>query len=120
MAYISLFHALKDLAISRGLQFSPQLILSDFESGLISAIQAKFPEAHHQDCYFHFTEAIWKKVQHLGACLERALVQRTYICSSCKSIRKPWPWGRTLCCNQQQSILATEVNVTNSEEENLL
>ncbi|KAL2642748.1 hypothetical protein R1flu_010335 [Riccia fluitans] len=66
VAYISLFDALKDLAITRGQQFSPQLILSDFESGLIPAIQAEFPEAHHQGCYFHFTQAIWKTVQHLG------------------------------------------------------
>ncbi|KAL3697452.1 hypothetical protein R1sor_011528 [Riccia sorocarpa] len=42
VAYISLFRALKDHAVARGRQFSPQLILSDFESGLILAIRAEF------------------------------------------------------------------------------
>ncbi|KAL3678244.1 hypothetical protein R1sor_021200 [Riccia sorocarpa] len=66
VAYISLFCTLKDHAIARGRQFSPQLILSDFESGLIPTVRAEFLDVHHQGCYFHFTQAIWRKVQELG------------------------------------------------------
>ncbi|KAL3679042.1 hypothetical protein R1sor_021998 [Riccia sorocarpa] len=65
-AYISLFQNLKDLAVRRGRRFSPQQILSDFESGLILAIRDEFPQSLHRGCYFHFTHAIWWKVQQLG------------------------------------------------------
>ena len=44
----------------------PSIITSDFESGLISAVRDEFPNARHQGCYFHFTQAIWRKVQKLG------------------------------------------------------
>ncbi|KAL3685281.1 hypothetical protein R1sor_003303 [Riccia sorocarpa] len=65
-AYVSLFRGLKDLAVTRGHRFSPQFILSDFESGLIPAIRDEFPHVHHQGCYFHLIQALWRKVQQLG------------------------------------------------------
>ncbi|KAL3691494.1 hypothetical protein R1sor_005145 [Riccia sorocarpa] len=65
-AYISLFRNLKDLVVRRGRRFSSQQILSDFESGLIPAIRDEFPQSLHRGCYFHFTQAIWRKVQQLG------------------------------------------------------
>ncbi|KAL2631004.1 hypothetical protein R1flu_015690 [Riccia fluitans] len=65
-AYVSLFRNLKDLAILRGRRFSPEQILSDFESGLIPAIHDEFPQSFHHGCYFHFTQAIWRKIQQMG------------------------------------------------------
>ncbi|KAL2629042.1 hypothetical protein R1flu_013728 [Riccia fluitans] len=63
--YVSLFRNLKDLAIRRGRRFSSEQILSDFESGLIPAIHDEFPQSLHRGCYFHFTQAIWRKVQQM-------------------------------------------------------
>ena len=39
---------------------------TDYKRGLISAIETSFPEWHHSCCYFHYTQAIYRKVQELG------------------------------------------------------
>ena len=49
---------------SLGFIFDPKVIISDFESGLIEAVQNQFPGATHSGCHFHFTQAVWRKVQH--------------------------------------------------------
>jgi hypothetical protein len=41
-------------------------INNDFESGLIEAVRTQFPHALHSGCHFHFTQAVWRKVQELG------------------------------------------------------
>lgn len=46
--------------------FNPVRILSDFEISLISALQAEFPHTELHGCYFHFCQALWRKVQDLG------------------------------------------------------
>lgn len=64
--YIRLFRELKDAAGTMGLQLNPATIWSDFETGLIPAVRAEFPIAIHHGCLFHFTQAIYRQVQHLG------------------------------------------------------
>jgi hypothetical protein len=64
--YTAVFTALKNAATAAGLQFDPNHILSDFETGLIRAVKTAFPNATHHGCYFHFTQAIWRQLQALG------------------------------------------------------
>ena len=48
------------------LNWSPEKIISDFETGLTLAVQTEFPNAVHWGCYFHFTQAIFRRVQNSG------------------------------------------------------
>lgn len=41
-------------------------IISDFESGLIAAIRTCFPGILHRGCWFHFSQAVYRKIQQLG------------------------------------------------------
>ena len=41
-------------------------VVTDYERGIISAIETNFPEWHHFGCYFHYTQAIYHKNQQLG------------------------------------------------------
>ncbi|CAN7946778.1 unnamed protein product [Ixodes pacificus] len=54
--------ALTDLSLS----VSFDLVRTDFELALIQAILFVFPGARHRGCHFHFSQAIWRKVQALG------------------------------------------------------
>ncbi len=47
----------------------PNRITCDFETGLIPALQLEF-NARITGCYFHFTQAIFRKVQQLGLAVE--------------------------------------------------
>ena len=46
--------------------FKPDNILSDYESGFKTAVAEVFPESRHIGFYFHFTQAIIKKLRSLG------------------------------------------------------
>jgi hypothetical protein len=45
---------------------APTTIVSDFESALAGAVSQQWPNALHHGCYFHFTQAVWRKVQEHG------------------------------------------------------
>ena len=45
------------------LLFNPDSVMSDFELGLINALEMIFPNASLEGCYFHFTQCIWRRVQ---------------------------------------------------------
>lgn len=49
-----------------GVNQSPQLVVADLELGLHNAILQTWPDVELQGCYFHLTQAIWRKVQELG------------------------------------------------------
>jgi hypothetical protein len=55
-SYAKLFEILKSRATSLHTVFKPDIILSDFETGLIAAVRDEFPNANHHGCYFHFTQ----------------------------------------------------------------
>ncbi len=48
------------------LQNQVATIVSDFESGLIAATSQVFPGVVHRGCYFHYAQALWRKVQEFG------------------------------------------------------
>ncbi|XP_039299360.1 uncharacterized protein LOC111044042 [Nilaparvata lugens] len=39
-----------------------QSITTDFEIGLVNSVRNIFPDARHQGCWFHYTQAIWRHV----------------------------------------------------------
>lgn len=45
---------------------NPSVIMSDFESGLRAAIRQHFPRSSLRCCFFHHTQAIWRKAVSLG------------------------------------------------------
>ncbi|XP_034935548.1 uncharacterized protein [Chelonus insularis] len=46
-------------------QIQPTFITSDFEVALALAIHSNFPEATHSRCFFHYTQAITKRLKKL-------------------------------------------------------
>lgn len=64
--YQRLFRILKTRAQNLGLQFSPTVIRSDYEQGIISAVRQEFPNSRMNGCLFHYGQALWRKVQALG------------------------------------------------------
>lgn len=61
-----IFPFLIHLAENSGLRFEPNEIQVDFEIATIKAIENLFPNCIVKGCLFHFTQAIWRKVQNLG------------------------------------------------------
>ncbi|CAM4848318.1 unnamed protein product [Rotaria magnacalcarata] len=57
---------LKSIAAKMNLRFDPKMIMSDFETGLIRAIQQEFPQAEHRGCAFHHMQAMYRHVGHCG------------------------------------------------------
>lgn len=83
--YKQIFGKLKEVASERGKTFSPALIITDFESGVlpvlksevsISAIHGqkfwflinsfKFPNSKRMGCFYHFSQSVYRQIQSLG------------------------------------------------------
>ncbi|XP_003368669.1 hypothetical protein Tsp_12929 [Trichinella spiralis] len=64
--YGFIFQSLINKAAVLGVNLNPQTIICDFETALIPAIQGYFPNTRVQDCYFHFCQAVHRKVGELG------------------------------------------------------
>lgn len=56
----------KDAALVLGYTLDPFVTVSDFEIAMIQAASINFPNSSHQGCYYHFMQAIWRKV---SACI---------------------------------------------------
>ena len=57
---------LKAYAQSIDANFSPEKFHIDFEAGMLKAIERVFPDSEVKGCLFHFTQAVWRKVQAVG------------------------------------------------------
>lgn len=65
--YARMFALLCSYATSRGLTpFQPPKFQLDYEIAAIAAIREAFPAALIKGCNFHFTQALWRKVQRVG------------------------------------------------------
>ncbi|XP_054709080.1 uncharacterized protein LOC129218781 [Uloborus diversus] len=64
--YLTLFKNLKIQAEKFGFKFQPPSAMLDFEAGAINALEEVFPFINVKGCYFHYSQAIWRKVQELG------------------------------------------------------
>ncbi|CAG8505260.1 16843_t:CDS:2 [Dentiscutata heterogama] len=45
------------------IDLQPQIVLTDFESAAINAVQLEFNDAQNKGCYFHLAQSIYHKVQ---------------------------------------------------------
>ena len=41
-------------------------VVADYEAGLWRAVQDVLPDTRIQGCVFHWTQAVWRKIQALG------------------------------------------------------
>ncbi|KRZ48692.1 hypothetical protein T02_10433, partial [Trichinella nativa] len=64
--YNEIFDNLILNAAALGVVLQPQTVIYDFETALIPAVQASFPGVQIQGCYFHFCQAVLRKVAELG------------------------------------------------------
>ncbi|CAF2678261.1 unnamed protein product [Rotaria sp. Silwood2] len=63
--YQCLFRELKSVAATMNRVFKPEQIITDFESSLMPAISVEFSEIVHSDCYFHYNQSIYRRIQSL-------------------------------------------------------
>ena len=56
----------KEAALNVVLDLTPSSVLSIFEQALIDALLLNFKTVEHKGCYYHYSQAIWQKVQALG------------------------------------------------------
>ena len=67
--YTRMFRLLMDAANRHGMELQPQTICIDFEVAMIRSIHEVFPNARIRGCLFHFSQALWRKLQQLGLTL---------------------------------------------------
>jgi hypothetical protein len=70
--YSRMFRLLMGAANRYGMQFQPQTICIDFEIAVIKSIHEIFPYSRIRGCLFHFSQALWRKLQNLGLTLRYA------------------------------------------------
>ena len=63
-AFIKLKELISDYNIT--IDFSTKIITTDYEKSLRAAINEIFKPKYLQGCFFHYYEAIWKKVRDYG------------------------------------------------------
>ncbi|CAF3739739.1 unnamed protein product [Rotaria socialis] len=64
--YHFMFNELKLIAAQMQLNFTPKVIMSDFEQGLLAVVKVELVTATHSSCYFHFTQVIYRAIQRVG------------------------------------------------------
>ena len=70
-AYEEMLEALLDQCEAESYYADPDKIVIDFELSMIQAIRLKISEdIHIQCCFYHLTQATWRKVQELGLATE--------------------------------------------------
>ncbi|KAG0420600.1 hypothetical protein EQH57_0078 [Dictyocoela roeselum] len=60
--YNYLFSTIKEILSQRNISFNPSIVQIDFEYAAFNAIRAVFPIASVKGCFFHFGQAVWRKV----------------------------------------------------------
>jgi len=65
--YRELFQALVDRCQANQLQMAVQTVVTDFEDSVLRAVTAVFGRhIDHQGCFYHLTQATWRRIQQLG------------------------------------------------------
>ena len=65
--YRELFQSIVDKCHASNLQLNVQSIITDFEDAFRRAVTAEFGRhINHQGCFYHLTQASWRKIQQLG------------------------------------------------------
>lgn len=66
IVYTTIFQKLKSLAIECNKHFEPTFIHSDFENAILASIKKVFRNTRNVGCYFHFLQALTKKINKFG------------------------------------------------------
>lgn len=66
IVYTTIFQRLKSLAVECNKNFEPMFIHSDYEKAILSSIKKVFRNTRSVGCYFHFLQAITKKINKFG------------------------------------------------------
>jgi hypothetical protein len=64
--YKKTFTIIKRYFYIRGQNFTPSKIQIDFEVAVFNAVRFVWPDTTLVGCYFHFGQAIWRKIQSIG------------------------------------------------------
>lgn len=59
----SAYSALFNKGLTLVPEWQPQTIIIDFERAAISSIRSIFPNTEVRDCWFHSSQAVWRKVE---------------------------------------------------------
>jgi len=65
-AYEEMFSALLDACLQRDIRPNPEHIIADYEVAIHNAVRSILPDIHFQGCFYHLTQATWRKVQSEG------------------------------------------------------
>ena len=61
--YYKVLDIIKRKLAEMELVFDPDYVISDFETAQIGAVSTQLPRTHQRGCLFHFSQAVYKKVQ---------------------------------------------------------
>lgn len=61
-AYVSLFQKILEIEP----EWQPEILIVDFERAAMVALRILFPNSRIQGCWFHSSQAVWKRVNSLG------------------------------------------------------
>ena len=64
--YYQILELIKRRLADLDLTLEPTTVISDFEKALVPTICTQLRTSQHHGCLFHFSQAIWKRVQLLG------------------------------------------------------
>ena len=64
--YVKCLKILSEGMEDLSLQPNVQQVATDFEIAIIQAAQEVFPSVSAKGCFYHYTQAMWHKVQNLG------------------------------------------------------
>jgi hypothetical protein len=66
-SYTKMLKIIKNLAKTKyNLDLNPKVFFGDFEDGAIKAFYDSFPGIQFKGCFFHFCQALWRKIMKLG------------------------------------------------------
>lgn len=64
--YTSMFARIRSTLLQHSIIFNPHTIQIDYEYAAYNAIRAEFPATTIKGCFFHFGQAIWRKLVDIG------------------------------------------------------
>ena len=56
----------RDIRRTSGHRWRPNRVICDFEQAFIAAVETELPASRVTCCYFHFCQAMWRRLQELG------------------------------------------------------
>lgn len=65
--YIKVLEKLLEVADRYRIKLAPQQVMTDFEKAMINSYRHVFPRAEHSGCFFHFAQALWRRLDGISA-----------------------------------------------------